>query len=113
MHKIGAEDVSKSITYKTLVMIAFEVIKPKEVYPLRKKLMELFERFQEDDTFLTIKETLGDNIWSKPDEIPSGKEFETTFKVRNSPNIRHIPKLVIYCTLYSRKKEGDIKFEPK
>eukprot|EP00957_Ditylum_brightwellii_P187192 14256955-Ditylum_brightwellii.AAC.1 len=30
MHKRGAKDMSKSITYKTPVMIAFEVIKPKE-----------------------------------------------------------------------------------
>eukprot|EP00957_Ditylum_brightwellii_P023151 1746794-Ditylum_brightwellii.AAC.1 len=61
MHKRGAEHISKSITYKTPVMIAFKVIKPNEVYPLRKKLMELFEWLQEDDTFLTIKETLGNN----------------------------------------------------
>eukprot|EP00957_Ditylum_brightwellii_P120453 9190460-Ditylum_brightwellii.AAC.1 len=80
MHKRGAEDMSKSITYKIPVMIAFKVIKPREVYPLRKKLVELFERLQEDVNFLTIKEALGNSTWSNPDEIPSGKEFETTFK---------------------------------
>eukprot|EP00957_Ditylum_brightwellii_P182803 13923966-Ditylum_brightwellii.AAC.1 len=80
MHKRGAEDMNKSITYKTPVMIAFKVIKPKEVYPLRGKLMELFKQLQEDDNLLAIKETLGNNTWSNPDEIPSGKEFERTFK---------------------------------
>eukprot|EP00957_Ditylum_brightwellii_P037536 2839182-Ditylum_brightwellii.AAC.1 len=37
MHKREAEDMSKSITYKTLVMIALKVIKPKEVYPPKGK----------------------------------------------------------------------------
>eukprot|EP00957_Ditylum_brightwellii_P206789 15350006-Ditylum_brightwellii.AAC.1 len=81
------------------------------VYPLRKKFMELFERIQKNDPSFTIKETLGENLWSNPNKLPLGKEFKTTFKVRNSSNIWRTPRLALYCTFFSAKKVRDIKFE--
>eukprot|EP00957_Ditylum_brightwellii_P070056 5320572-Ditylum_brightwellii.AAC.1 len=62
---------------------------------------------------LTIKETLGEVIWSNPEELPAGEEFQETFKVRENSSMRGSPKLVIYCTLISKRKAGDIHFDSR
>eukprot|EP00957_Ditylum_brightwellii_P195355 14884333-Ditylum_brightwellii.AAC.1 len=82
----GKADVTKTTTYKTPLMLAFGMVNTNEVYLLQKKFVDTFECIQKDDTSFVIKEILGENLWSNPDEIPSGKEFEGIFRVKSSTN---------------------------
>eukprot|EP00957_Ditylum_brightwellii_P181762 13846715-Ditylum_brightwellii.AAC.1 len=89
----GATDVQCTVTYKTPVHIKFVIVKAKERYPLRNTFKELFTRMQREDDTLTIKEIMGEATWSNPEELPAGKEFQETFKMRENSSMCGPPKL--------------------
>eukprot|EP00957_Ditylum_brightwellii_P128095 9769934-Ditylum_brightwellii.AAC.2 len=109
----GAENVQCSLTYTTPVFLELLVTKTEEIYPLRTKFKELITRIQKDDDSFSIKETLGEDIWTNPEELSSRKKFQETFKVQESNSMCRPPKIVLCCTFISTKKVGNMKFKSR
>eukprot|EP00957_Ditylum_brightwellii_P060899 4622594-Ditylum_brightwellii.AAC.1 len=69
----GVADIQCMVIYKSTVYIKFVAAKTEEMHALRNMIKELFTRMQKDDDALTVKETLGEAIWSNLEELPAMK----------------------------------------
>eukprot|EP00957_Ditylum_brightwellii_P210847 15365477-Ditylum_brightwellii.AAC.2 len=71
MQKRGAEDIQKKATIKTPVAKDYDIGNDNKAYLIRKKVIELFTQLRKVHDQACLQEVLGDEIWSKTEEIPS------------------------------------------
>eukprot|EP00957_Ditylum_brightwellii_P158447 12059637-Ditylum_brightwellii.AAC.2 len=79
-------------------------------FPICTKMVDLFRRTQQIDDQVCLQESLGEITWSEPEDIPSGEDFEDSFKLQKSTGGKRQQKIILHCVIRSKKWLGDIKF---
>eukprot|EP00957_Ditylum_brightwellii_P167491 12749790-Ditylum_brightwellii.AAC.2 len=81
MQQHGADNIQQSLTFKMPVSIEFEDGKHESLFPIRKKLEDLFNRIKRIDEHACLQESLGNKVWSEADDLLADNDFEEKVKL--------------------------------